>query len=148
MNVLIVYAHDEPSSFTASMQHMAEDVLNGLGHTVVTSDLHGVGFSPLAQRIDFNTLSGKHYNYMNEQQFAAANDWSYSVDIVDELQKIQAADVVLFYFPLWWNAPPAMMKGWFDRVLTMGTAWDGEHIFSTGKYRGKKAGVVDDSGNG
>jgi len=142
MNILMVYAHDEASSFTASLQHLAEDVLNTAGHTIVSSDLHGVGFNPIAQRIDFNTLSGKHYNYMNEQQVAASADWAYSVDIVSELQKIQDADIILFYFPLWWNGPPAILKGWFDRVLTMGTAWDGEHIFSTGKYRGKKAGVV------
>ena len=49
---------------------------------------------------------------------------------------------MFFYFPLWWNAPPAILKGWLDRVLTKGTAYDAEHLFSTGHYRGKAAGVV------
>jgi NAD(P)H dehydrogenase (quinone) len=142
MNVLLVYAHEDPASFIASLHNIAQEVLVGAGHTVVSSDLYGVGFNPVAQKIDFTTTSGKHYNYMNEQAYAASKGLAYSVDIVGELQKLQNADLVLFYFPLWWNAPPAILKGWFDRVLTMGTAWDGEHMFSTGKYRGKQAGVV------
>ena len=142
MNVLLVYAHNDASSFTAALHNVAEEVLTQAGHIVVTSDLYGVGFNPVAEKYDFTQLTGKHYNYMNEQQNAAAQDWAYSVDIVEELQKIQTADVILFHFPLWWGGPPAILKGWFDRVLTMGTAWDGEHLFSTGKYRGKKAGLV------
>lgn len=142
MNVLLVYAHSDPSSYTASLHRVAEETLTVAGHTVVTSDLYGTGFKPIAEKIDFSTLSGQHYNYLNEQLHASSQDWAYSVDIVEELQKIKEADVVLFYFPLWWCGPPAILKGWFDRVLTMGTAWDGEHIFSTGLYRGKKAGVV------
>ena len=142
MNILLVYAHNEPTSFTAAMHNIAHGVFNSVDNTVVETDLYGVGFNPVAEKYDFNTLGCQHYNYMFEQQFAAGKDWAFSVDIVGELQKVQAADVIIFHFPLWWNAPPAILKGWFDRVLTMGTAWDGEHIFSTGMYRGKAAGVA------
>ena len=142
MNVLLVYCHNDPSSFTAALHNVAQEVLTQAGHEVVTTDLYGVGFNPIADKYDFLQLSGEHYNYMNEQSHAAAADWAYGPDIVEELQKIQAADIVLFYFPLWWNAPPALLKGWLDRVLTMGTAWDAEHIYSTGKYRGKIAGIA------
>ncbi len=142
MNVLLVYAHSEYNSFVAALNNTAQEVLTQAGHTVVVSDLYGVGFNPVAGKYDFTQLSGDHYNYMFEQQHAAGQDWAYSPDIVEEIQKIQAAEVILFHFPLWWSGPPAILKGWFDRVLTMGTAWDGEHIFSTGKYRGKIAGVT------
>lgn len=142
MNILLVYAHDEPKSFTASLHNAAQSVLTQAGHDVVSSDLYGVGFHPVAEKYDFTTLSGGHYNYMNEQEAAAKQDWAYSPDIVEEIQKVKAADVILFFFPLWWNGPPAMLKGWFDRVLTKGTAWDGDHLFSTGLLRGKAAGVV------
>jgi len=142
MNILLVYAHNEPKSFTASLHNAAESALTQQGHTVVTSDLYGVGFHAVAEKYDFTTLSSGHFNYMNEQESAAKQDWAYSPDIVEEIQKVKEADVVLFYFPLWWNAPPAILKGWFDRVLTKGTAWDGDHLFSTGLLRGKAAGVV------
>ena len=138
----MVYAHNEPTSFTASLLNIAQGIFADAGHKVTVSDLYGVGFNPVAEKYDFNQMSLDHYNYMDEQFHAANHDWAYSVDIVGELQKIQEADLILFYFPLWWNGPPAILKGWLDRVLTKGTAWDGEHIFSTGKYRGKVAGVA------
>jgi NAD(P)H dehydrogenase (quinone) len=142
MNILLVYAHIEPTSYTAALNNVAQEVLSLAGHSVVVSDLHGVGFNPVAEKYDFRTLTGKHYNYLNEQEAASKQDLAYSPDIVDEIQKVQAADVILFHFPLWWNAPPAILKGWFDRVLTKGTAWDANHMFSTGLYRGKIAGVT------
>lgn len=142
MNILLVYAHDEAKSFTASLHNAAQSIFTQQGHNVVSSDLYGVGFHPVAERYDFTTLSGGHYNYMNEQEVAAKQDWAYSPDIIEEIQKVKEADVILFYFPLWWNAPPAILKGWLDRVLTKGTAWDGDHLFSTGLLRGKAAGVV------
>ncbi len=142
MNILLVYAHDDAKSFTASLHNVAQSILTQQGHNVVSSDLYGVGFHPVAERYDFTTLTGEHYNYMSEQEAAAKQDWAYSPDIVEEIQKIKEAEVILFYFPLWWNAPPAILKGWLDRVLTKGTAWNGDHLFSTGLLRGKAAGVV------
>lgn len=147
MNILLVYAHDNPRSFTAAMHNTAQGILTSAGHDVVVTDLYGVGFHSTAEKYDFTTLSGESYNYMHEQEVAAGQDWAYSPDIVEELQKVQAADVILFHFPLWWHAPPAILKGWIDRVLTKGTAWDAEHIYSTGKYRGKAAGIAVSAGD-
>lgn len=142
MNILLVYVSDNPKSYVAAMHNIAEGVLTSLGHTVVTSDLYGVGFHAIAEKYDFTTLSAEGYNYMHEQEVAASQDWAYAPDIVGELQKIQQADVILFHFPLWWQGPPAILKGWLDRVLTKGTAYDAEHMYSTGMYRGKAAGMA------
>jgi NAD(P)H dehydrogenase (quinone) len=73
---------------------------------------------------------------------ASDNDWGYSPDIVSEMQKIQAADLIIFYTPIWWFSVPAIMKGWFDRVLNMGFAWDGGKIYEAGLLRGKQAMIV------
>jgi len=53
MNVLIVYAHPEPTSFTAALKDAAVDALSGAGHCVQVSDLYGEGFNPVAGRHDF-----------------------------------------------------------------------------------------------
>lgn len=142
MNILLVYVSDNPKSYTAALHNTAQKVLGTMGHNIVVSDLYGVGFHSTAEKYDFTTLSGESYNYMHEQEVAASLDWAYAPDIVGELQKIQQADIILFHFPLWWQGPPAILKGWLDRVLTKGTAYDGEHMYSTGKYRGKAAGVA------
>jgi NAD(P)H dehydrogenase (quinone) len=142
MNVLIVYAHHEPSSLTAAMKNLAVTTLGQQGHSVVVTDLYGEGFSAIAQKWDFVTTSGNHFNYMLEQRHAAHLDMAFSPDIVGEIQKIQAAELILFVTPIWWFSVPAILKGWFDRVLAMGVAWDGGRIYEDGLLRGKQAMMV------
>jgi len=139
LNVLIVYAHHEPTSFTAAMKNVAVQTLEGDGHAVTVSDLYAQGFSAVAQKWDFVTTSGNHFNYMNEQKHAAKLEMAFSPDIIGEIQKIQAADTVLFITPIWWFSVPAILKGWFDRVLAMGVAWDTGRFYENGMMRGKQA---------
>lgn len=139
MNVLIVYTHHEPSSFAGAMKNIAVQVLEGQGHSVTVSDLYGQGFSAVAQKWDFVTTSGNHFNYMLEQKHAANLQLAFSPDILGEIQKIKAADAILIISPIWWSGVPAILKGWFDRVLAMGVAWDSGKIFENGLLRGKQA---------
>lgn len=143
----MVYAHNEPSSFTAALNNRAEQVLRRAGHSVEAVDLYGLGFNPVAEKWDFNTLSGQHFNYANEQERAIAKDWAFSVDLIDQFQKVKDADLIMFHFPLWWGGPPAILKGWLDRVLAMGFAWDGDHTFDKGLLRGKQAMVTVSAGD-
>lgn len=142
MNVLIVYAHHEPSSFTSAMKNLAVEILTHKGHSVVVSDLYGQGFNPAAQKWDFVTTSGNHFNYMLEQKHATKLDYAFSPDIVGEIQKLRVAEIVLFVTPIWWLSVPAILKGWFDRVLAMGVAWDGGKIYHNGLLRGKQAMII------
>lgn len=142
MNILVVYAHHEPSSLTGAMKNLAYQTLSRQGHSIVISDLYGEGFNPLAQNWDFVTSSGGHFNYMLEQKHAAKLNMSFSPDIVAEIEKIKAAELLLFITPLWWSSVPAILKGWFDRVLAMGVAWDGGKFYENGKFRGKQAMMI------
>ncbi len=147
MNILIVYAHHEPGSFTAAMKNLAIEVLSRQGHGVAVSDLYGEGFNPVAQKWDFVTTSGGHFNYMMEQKHAANLDLAFSPDILGEIQKVKAADIILFATPLWWSGAPAILKGWFDRVLAMGVAWDSGRFYEKGLLRGKQAMLIVSGGH-
>ncbi len=57
MNVLIIYAHPEPTSFSAAMKNAARDALTAAGHHVEVSDLYAEGFNPVAGRHDFTTVA-------------------------------------------------------------------------------------------
>lgn len=142
MNIFIVYAHHEPTSFTSAMKNVAVEVLSRQGHNVTVSDLYGQGFSAVAQKWDFVTTTGGHFNYMLEQKHAARLDLAFSPDILGEIQKLQAADIVLFVAPIWWFGVPAILKGWFDRVLAMGVTWDGGKIYEDGLLLGKQAMLI------
>lgn len=146
MNVLIVYAHMEPTSFVSAMKNIAIQVLQDQGHSVVVSDLYGTGFNAVAEKYDFVTTTGEHFNYMSEQKHAANLQMSFAPDIVSEIQKLQAADLVLFIAPIWWFSVPAIMKGWFDRVLAMGVAWDSGKLYESGMLRGKQAMMIVSAG--
>jgi NAD(P)H dehydrogenase (quinone) len=139
MTILSVYAHHEASSLTSSLKNITISVLSHQGHTVIESDLYGSGFAPKAEKYDFTTTGGKHFNYMLEQKHAQQENMGFAPDIVAELEKLAQADVVIFHAPLWWFSVPAVLKGWFDRVLAMGVAWDGGKIYENGLLRGKKA---------
>jgi NAD(P)H dehydrogenase (quinone) len=142
VNALIVYAHHEPGSFTSAMKNVAVQAFEAGGHSVAVSDLYAQGFSAVAQKWDFVTTSGGHFNYMLEQKHAANLEMSFSPDILGEIQKLKAADIVIFITPIWWMSVPAILKGWFDRVLAMGVAWDKDKIYENGLMRGKQAMLV------
>lgn len=124
------------------MKNLAAEVLSRQGHNVVVSDLYGQGFSAVAQKWDFVTTSGEHFNYMLEQKHAARLDNAFSPDILGEIEKMKAADLTIFVAPMWWYSVPAILKGWFDRVLAMGVAWDSGRIFEQGLMRGKQVMLV------
>ena len=63
-------------------------------------------------------------------------------EVMAEIQKLRDADILLLVAPIWWFSVPAIMKGWFDRVLAMGVAWDGGRIYEQGLMRGKQAMLV------
>lgn len=128
------------------MKNLAVTTLEGQGHSVVVSDLYGQGFSAVAQKWDFVTTSGGHFNYMLEQRHAANLEMAFSPDILGEIQKLKAADVVLLITPIWWLGVPAILKGWFDRVLAMGVAYDSGKNYENGLMRGKQAMVVASAG--
>lgn len=146
MNILIVYAHHEPSSFTAAMKNLATEILSRQSHNVVISDLYGQGFSAVAQKWDFVTTSGGHFNYMLEQKHAANLDLAFSPDILGEIEKVRAAEIILLVTPIWWFSVPAILKGWFDRVLAMGVTWDSGKIYENGLLRGKQAMLIASAG--
>lgn len=139
MNILSVYAHHEPSSLTAALKNVSTSTLTKQGHQLYETDLYASGFAPKAEKFDFVTSRGGHFNYMLEQQHAAQQNMSFAPDITDEIGKVLASDIIIFHTPIWWFSVPAVLKGWFDRVLAMGVAWDGGKIYENGLLRGKSA---------
>lgn len=139
MKVLIVYAQPEPKSFNAAMLATARETLEGAGHEVVVSDLYAMGFDPVARETDFSARRfPDHLQYDREQKHAQANDL-FSSDIRQEIEKLLWCDFLILQFPLWWFSVPAIMKGWFDRVLVNGVAYGAGKRYDTGGLCGRRA---------
>ncbi|MBD0415080.1 NAD(P)H-dependent oxidoreductase [Oryzicola mucosus] len=139
MNVLIVYAHPEPTSFNAALANHSAEALRADGHEVVISDLYADDFNPVAGRHDFSTVADPdRFHYQSEQALAASKG-SFSDEIRREQERVLAADLLVLQFPLWWGGPPAILKGWFERVLAYGFGYVDGARFDTGLFKGRRA---------
>ncbi|CAN7772596.1 NAD(P)H-dependent oxidoreductase [Variovorax sp. LjRoot290] len=123
----------------ASLTRAAVDTLSGLGMHVVVSDLYAENFQPVAGRGDFRHRHSLDRLSIAHEQRHAAPTRAFADDILREQDRIVAADVLLFQFPLWWYAVPAILKGWADRVLAEGFAFTQDALFEDGLLRGKRA---------
>ena len=150
MKVLIVFAHPEPRSLNTSLRDVAVDELRLGGHEVCVSDLYAEQWKSQIDREDFPTLAGDErlkVATVSGKAFAAN---VLTEDVRAEHEKLMWADAVIFQFPLWWFAMPAIMKGWVDRVYAHGFAYGvGEHSdtrwgdrYGEGVFAGKRAMLV------
>ncbi|KRG11358.1 MULTISPECIES: NAD(P)H-dependent oxidoreductase [Staphylococcus] len=127
MKVLIVYAHPEPKSFNGALKDKALDVLKNQGHEVKVSDLYAMDFNPVANKNDFTELSDNDFfKYAKEQKYAYENE-KLNQTIKSEFEKLLWSDFIIFQFPLWWFSVPAILKGWFDKILLFGGVYGGNY---------------------
>lgn len=148
--VLWVSAHPEPSSLNGSLRRDGIERLRRVGHTVIESDLYGMGWDPVVRAQDGGHAAGGDstgFRVSTDTRDAFASG-SQPAEIVEEQAKLRRADAVVVQFPLWWYGMPAILKGWFDRVFVSGFAFGTDPItgrrlrFEQGPFVGKRALVV------
>ena len=118
MECLVVIAHPLPESLTHALAARAIDALRSAGHSVRVLDLYRAGFDP--------SLTAKERASYYEPTFHTDAG-------ADTLRALTAVEGLVLCFPTWWFGPPAMLKGWFDRVWAPGTAYD--HAADLGAIR-------------
>ncbi len=133
---LIVLAHPERRSFNAAWAEASAAASKAIGHKVLVSDLYAMDFDPVEKAAHYRE-PGTPFDVLKAQERASTS--TLSQDVEAELAKLEAAGRVIFHFPLWWFAPPAILKGWFERVLVHGRTHDVSRRFDTGRFRGRKA---------
>lgn len=111
MNVFVVYCHPSNNSFTYQVKESFLKGLNDARHKYVVSDLYNMKFSPVFSEEEYNREA-----FYNEQLII-------SDDILAEQEKINNSDVMVFIYPDFWTSAPAMLEGWFQRILTYGYAY-------------------------
>ena len=137
MTALIILAHPEPTSFNAAWAEASRAALTAAGEEVLISDLCAMGFDAVERAGHYGDVGGA-FDVLKAQEAAGASG-GLSADVAGEVGKIRAADLLIFHFPLWWFAPPAVLKGWCDRALVHGVLHDVDNRFDTGPCRGKRA---------
>jgi NAD(P)H dehydrogenase (quinone) len=111
MNILIVYCHPSSKSYTFQILEELKEVLIEQNWTIEVSDLYA------------NNFQGDMTEMEYQREGFANTELPISKDVIEEHKKIQNADCIIFLYPVWWSDCPAKMKGWFDRVYTVGYAY-------------------------
>jgi NAD(P)H dehydrogenase (quinone) len=128
-HVLVLYAHPVEDSFHASLHRTVVETLRDVGHVVDDCDLYLEEFSPVLtrqERLDYHDLETNQNN------------------VKPYVDRLLAADALVVVHPVWIYGFPAILKGFFDRVLIPGVMFD--HIDGRVKMKlhniRKLAGVV------
>lgn len=139
MNVLIVLAHPERASFNGGLADIAVKRLQASGHVVELDDLYREGFDPVERAGHYIEPVNTEYFAPLTEQRAHHERGTLPQEVQREIARLEWADLVIFQFPLWWHAQPAILKGWFDRVLVYGGLYSGSRRYNRGHFRGKTA---------
>lgn len=128
MNILIIYSHPSKKSYTYQVLEQLKDELVTQNWNIAISDLYAMDFQ--------SDMTEQEY----EREGFARMELPIAKDILSEHQKIEKADCIIFIYPVWWSDCPAKLKGWFDRVYSVGYAYG--HNNSMQKMKSIKYGVV------
>jgi NAD(P)H dehydrogenase (quinone) len=98
-----------------------------------------MGFDPCERPEHFvDRAAPTRFDVQAEQRHATDTGALPNV-VIDELALMDRADVLVLQYPMWWHLPPAMLKGWCDRVLAYGEAYTSKKRFEKGRFVGKRA---------
>jgi NAD(P)H dehydrogenase (quinone) len=103
--ISVILAHPRPGSFNHAIADEAAAMLRKSGHTVTVHDLYQEQFDPLLPNDEI------------------PRDARLPPLIALHCREIAAADGIIFVHPDWWGMPPAILKGWIDRILRPGIAY-------------------------
>lgn len=147
-NILIVHAHHEPQSFSSALAKTAAETFERLGHAVAFSDLYAMGFDPVSDRRNFLTTADAAYLKQQEEEALASEASGFVPELEAEMRKVEACDLLVFSFPLWWFSVPAILKGWVDRVFAYRRFYGEGKWYENGMGQGKRAMVLMTTGGG
>ena len=105
MLALLIIANPSPYSLRHAMASAAQRVLVTRGYDIAYHDLYAEHFDPIQPTGEVGNVGSS--NALVEQHCS----------------ELARADLILIFHPNWWGQPPAILKGWIDRVFRLNTAY-------------------------
>lgn len=111
MRITVVHAHPAEKSFSRAVLNTVLDALDG--HEIDLCDLYADDFHPVL-------TDSEHREYLGDDPIQDPLVRRYA-------EYVQRAEALVFVYPTWWSGLPAILKGWFDRVMVQGVAFGFDH---------------------
>jgi NAD(P)H dehydrogenase (quinone) len=105
LKILVILAHPNKQSYNHAIAFSAVKQLQENGHNVIFHDLYTEKFDPL----------------LPSQEFPS--EVTLPSNIRQHCDELRLADGIIIVHPNWWGQPPAILKGWVDRVMRPGVAY-------------------------
>ncbi len=105
LSVLVVLGHPNPASFNHAIARACVEALARNGHRPVFHDLCREGFDPALPAAELSREPGP------------------APDVAAHCAELARADGIVVVHPNWWGMPPAVLKGWVDRVFRPDVAY-------------------------
>ncbi len=109
MKTLVVFCHPNPQSFSAALYGVTVDTFKARGDELRCFDLYVENFQPILTR--------------EEREAYLANPALIEQRVQPHVDALRWAEHLVFVFPIWFYGPPAMLKGWLERVWLPGVAF-------------------------
>lgn len=106
MKVLVILAHPDEQSFNYAIARTVIEKLTAVGCEIIFHDLYKEKFEPLL--------------YTEE----IPREGKYGRIIEQHCEDLRTADSIVIIHPNWWGQPPAILKGWIDRIFRPGIAYE------------------------
>jgi NAD(P)H dehydrogenase (quinone) len=153
MNVLTIYAHPDPKSFCHAVLEQFTKGLEDAGHSSEVIDLYGIGFDPVLKMRDFSNwlpdgnapdvvdkivkerlvpsnasllqrvFAWRMFRNKSPLEIVAQLRKRGPTDVKEQQEKVAKAQALVFITPVWFVGFPAILKGWIERVFTLGFAF-------------------------
>jgi putative NADPH-quinone reductase len=117
MRVLVVHAHPVETSFSRALYMAALETLAGSGHEVDAMNLYEEGFEAVMSREEREL-----YHEVPDNLTPAIKPY---------VERLRAAEAIVFIHPVWNYGYPAILKGFFDRIFVPGVSF----VIEDGKLR-------------
>ncbi|MDJ1007339.1 MAG: NAD(P)H-dependent oxidoreductase [Paracoccaceae bacterium] len=104
----VVFAHPVPESLNAAAHEVVVATLKGRGWEVDDCDLYAEGFDPVLTTEERRNYHDTAINAKPVQPY---------------VDRLRAADALIFCNPVWNFGYPAILKGFFDRVMLPGVVF-------------------------
>lgn len=118
----VIICHPDPDSFNHAIAARYCDEVRASGQTVVVRDLYATHFDPVLKAEERPTLA----------------EPVQSPDVTAEHDILSGCDVFVLIYPIWFGSPPAMMKGYVERVFGAGVSSEDVRQQTRGDLLGNK----------
>lgn len=126
MRILAINGHPDAESYVSALFYEYIKNINKQKHELKTLELGKMKFDPV--------LRHGYRKRMKPDE-----------EILQSQELIKWAEHIVLFYPIWFETVPSLLKGWFERVLTPGIAYEMDGYKITKKLKGRTVHIVSTS---